>query len=76
MGRITLRGLVAKPQKEFNMLHYALVFFVLAIIAAIIFGSGAVTGLLLLGAKVCFGVFLLFAILSLVFGRNYGTPEI
>lgn len=58
------------------MLHYAMLFFVLAIISAVIFGSGAVTGMLLLGAKACFIIFLLFAILSLVFGRNYEPPVI
>lgn len=54
------------------MLGYALLFFILAILAAIVGFGGFVTGSLVLISKVCLGLFLLFFLVSLVFGR--GTP--
>jgi len=45
------------------MLHYAVVFFIIAIIAAIL-GFGVIAGTAALIAKVCFIVFLILAILS------------
>lgn len=47
------------------MLHYALVFLIIAIIAAVL-GFGVVAGTAALIAKICFFVFLIFAILSFV----------
>ena len=45
------------------MLHYAVVFFVIAIIAAIL-GFGVIAGTAAWIAKVCFIVFLVLAVLS------------
>jgi uncharacterized membrane protein YtjA (UPF0391 family) len=51
------------------MVHYTIVFFVIAIIAAVL-GFGVVAGTAALIAKICFFVFLVIAILSLVSGRK------
>jgi uncharacterized membrane protein YtjA (UPF0391 family) len=45
------------------MLHYAVVFFIIAIIAAVL-GFGVIAGTAALVAKVCFIVFLILAVLS------------
>ncbi len=47
------------------MLHYALVFLVVALIAAVL-GFGVIAGTAALIAKICFVVFLIFAIVSFV----------
>ena len=46
------------------MLHYALVFFLVAIVAAVL-GFGVIAGTAAVIAKVCFIVFLILAVLSL-----------
>ncbi|OJU65392.1 MAG: DUF1328 domain-containing protein [Armatimonadetes bacterium 55-13] len=51
------------------MLHYALVFFVIAIIAAI-FGFGGIAGAATGIAQILFVGFLILAALSLIFGRR------
>jgi uncharacterized membrane protein YtjA (UPF0391 family) len=51
------------------MLHYTIVFFVVAIIAAVL-GFGVIVGTVAVIAKICFFVFLVLAILSLVSGRK------
>jgi uncharacterized membrane protein YtjA (UPF0391 family) len=51
------------------MLHYTIVFLVIALVAALL-GFGGVAGTASLIAKVCFGVFLVLFIVSLVFGRS------
>ena len=45
------------------MLHYALVFFLVAIVAAVL-GFGVIAGTAAMVAKVCFFVFLILAVLS------------
>jgi uncharacterized membrane protein YtjA (UPF0391 family) len=45
------------------MLHYAVVFFVIAIIAAVL-GFGVIAGTAAMVAKVCFIVFLILALLT------------
>jgi uncharacterized membrane protein YtjA (UPF0391 family) len=45
------------------MLHYAVVFFIVAIIAAVL-GFGVIAGTAALIAKVCFIVFLILALLT------------
>ena len=45
------------------MLHYALVFLIVAIIAAVL-GFGVIAGTAAMIAKVCFVVFLIFAIVT------------
>jgi len=45
------------------MLHYAVVFFIIAIIAAVL-GFGIIAGTAAMIAKVCFIVFLILAVLS------------
>ena len=45
------------------MLHYALVFLIVAIIAAVL-GFGVIAGTAALIAKICFVVFLIFAIIT------------
>jgi uncharacterized membrane protein YtjA (UPF0391 family) len=45
------------------MLHYAIVFLIIAILAAV-FGFGSLSGTAALIAKICFVVFLIFAIIS------------
>lgn len=52
------------------MLHWAIVFIVLAIIAAFLGFGGIITGSLVLGAKICFFLFLVLFVLSLVGGWN------
>ena len=50
-----------------NLLHWALIFLVVAIIAAI-FGFGGVAGTAMEGARILFWVALVFLLISLVFG--------
>jgi uncharacterized membrane protein YtjA (UPF0391 family) len=51
------------------MLHWAIIFFVIAVIAAV-FGFGGVAGEAAWIGKVLLCVFLVLAVLSLIFGRR------
>ena len=51
------------------MLNWALTFLILAIVAAFL-GFGLVAGIAYDAAKICFGVFLVLFIVSLVAGRR------
>jgi uncharacterized membrane protein YtjA (UPF0391 family) len=51
------------------MLHYSIIFLVVAIIAAVL-GFGVIAGTAALIAKICFFVFLVLAIVSLITGRK------
>jgi uncharacterized membrane protein YtjA (UPF0391 family) len=71
LGRaVPLRG-PARPihYPEIPMLHYALIFFVVAIIAAVL-GFGGVAGAAAGIAKILFFVFLILFVVSLVMGRK------
>jgi uncharacterized membrane protein YtjA (UPF0391 family) len=60
----------AGPYKEFNnMLHYAVVFLVIALIAAVLGFGGIAAGAAGI-AKILFGVFLVMAIISFLFGLS------
>jgi uncharacterized membrane protein YtjA (UPF0391 family) len=52
-----------KGHRESAMLHYAIVFFIVAIIAAIL-GFGVIAGTAAWIAKICFIVFLILAVLT------------
>jgi len=54
------------------MLHWAAVFFVIALLAAV-FGFGGIAASAVGIAKVLFFVFLILAVVSLVFGRRVTT---
>jgi uncharacterized membrane protein YtjA (UPF0391 family) len=54
---------------ELPMLHYALIFFVVAIIAAVL-GFGGIAGAAAGIAKILFFVFLILFVVSLVLGRR------
>jgi uncharacterized membrane protein YtjA (UPF0391 family) len=60
-----------RRQPEFPMLHYAVVFFVIALIAAV-FGFGGIAAGAAGIAKILFVVFIILAIASFLFGRNRG----
>ena len=51
------------------MLHYTILFLVIALVAAFL-GFGAVAGTAALIAKICFAIFLVLFIVSLVAGRS------
>jgi uncharacterized membrane protein YtjA (UPF0391 family) len=53
------------------MLHYAVVFFIIALIAAL-FGFGGIAAGAAGIAKILFVVFIILAIASFLFGRNRG----
>jgi uncharacterized membrane protein YtjA (UPF0391 family) len=55
--------------KETAMLHYALIFFVVALIAAVL-GFGGIAGAAAGIAKILFFVFLILFVVSLVMGRR------
>jgi uncharacterized membrane protein YtjA (UPF0391 family) len=55
--------------QEINMLHYTLLFLVIALIAAWL-GFGMASGVAALAAKICFVAFLILFIASLVRGRG------
>jgi len=59
------------PQ-EFDMLHYAVVFFVIALIAAL-FGFGGIAAGAAGIAKILFVVFIILAVATFLFGRNRGA---
>lgn len=54
------------------MFRYALIFLVVALIAAL-FGFGGLAGLAASGAQIFFFIGLVVVVLGLVFGRNYLT---
>ncbi|HSU41192.1 MAG TPA: DUF1328 domain-containing protein [Polyangiaceae bacterium] len=54
------------------MLHWAAVFFVIALIAAV-FGFGGIAASAVGIAKILFFVFLVLAVVSLLFGRRIST---
>jgi uncharacterized membrane protein YtjA (UPF0391 family) len=58
-------------QPETTMLHYALVFFVIALVAAL-FGFGGIAAGAVGIAKILFFVFIVLAIASFVFGSTRG----
>lgn len=51
------------------MLHYSIVFFVIAIVAGVL-GFTGIAGSAASIAKILFGGFLILAVLSLIFGRR------
>ena len=51
------------------MLSWGMTFLVLALISAVL-GFGALTGVAMTAAKICIGVFLVLAVLSMVLGRR------
>ena len=53
-------------------MHWAAVFFVIALLAAI-FGFGGIAASAAGIAKILFGVFLVLAVVSLIFGRRGST---
>jgi len=55
----------AHSDRDKVMLHYAVVFFIVAIIAAVL-GFGVIAGTAAWIAKICFIVFLILAVLSLL----------
>jgi uncharacterized membrane protein YtjA (UPF0391 family) len=57
----------ANPTKEIAMLHYAVVFFVIALIAAL-FGFGGIAASAVGIAKILFVVFAILAVASFLFG--------
>jgi uncharacterized membrane protein YtjA (UPF0391 family) len=57
----------AVPTKEIAMLHYAVVFFVIALIAAL-FGFGGIAASAVGIAKILFVVFAILAVASFLFG--------
>jgi uncharacterized membrane protein YtjA (UPF0391 family) len=65
------RVLVVAFQPGVHMLHYAVVFFVIALIAAL-FGFGGIAAGAAGIAKILFVVFIILAIASFLFGRNRG----
>lgn len=59
----------ASAQREVPMLYWAVVFFVIALVAAV-FGFGGIAASAVGIAKILFFVFLVLAIVSFVFGRR------
>ena len=62
----------ANNQEFNNMLHYAVVFFVIALIAAL-FGFGGIAAGAAGIAKILFVVFVILAVAAFLFGRNRGV---
>jgi uncharacterized membrane protein YtjA (UPF0391 family) len=58
--------------QESDMLHYAVVFFVIALIAAL-FGFGGIAAGAAGIAKILFVVFIILAVATFLFGRNRGA---
>jgi uncharacterized membrane protein YtjA (UPF0391 family) len=65
-------GASAPLEKDFVMLHWAAVFFVIALLAAV-FGFGGIAASAVGVAKILFVVFLVLAVVSLIFGRRVST---
>lgn len=61
----------AQPE-DLNMLYWAAVFFVIALLAAV-FGFGGIAASAAGVAKILFFVFLVLAVVSLIFGRRVPT---
>jgi uncharacterized membrane protein YtjA (UPF0391 family) len=59
----------SKPQGDNPMLHYAVVFLVVALIAAVL-GFGGIAGAAAGIAKILFFVFLVLFVISLITGRR------
>jgi uncharacterized membrane protein YtjA (UPF0391 family) len=59
------------PFQEFAMLHYAVVFFVIALVAAL-FGFGGIAAGAAGIAKILFVVFIVLAVATFFFGRSRG----
>jgi uncharacterized membrane protein YtjA (UPF0391 family) len=67
------RGALTRHQnKDSQMLYWAAVFFVIALLAAV-FGFGGIAASAVGVAKVLFFVFLILAVVSLIFGRRVPT---
>jgi uncharacterized membrane protein YtjA (UPF0391 family) len=62
----------AAPTRSQTMLHYAVVFFVIALIAAL-FGFGGIAAGAAGIAKILFVVFIILAVATFLFGRNRGA---
>jgi uncharacterized membrane protein YtjA (UPF0391 family) len=62
----------AHQTKDLTMLHWAAVFFVIALLAAV-FGFGGIAASAVGVAKILFVVFLVLAVVSLIFGRRVST---
>jgi uncharacterized membrane protein YtjA (UPF0391 family) len=62
----------AAPIRSQTMLHYAVVFFVIALIAAL-FGFGGIAAGAAGIAKILFVVFIILAVATFLFGRNRGA---
>jgi uncharacterized membrane protein YtjA (UPF0391 family) len=60
-------GITGTPSKELTMLHYAVVFLVIALIAAV-FGFGGIAASAVGIAKLLFVVFLVMAVVTFLFG--------
>lgn len=58
-----------QPQPDHNMLNYAIIFLIIAILAGVL-GFGVVAGTAAMVAKVCFVVFLVLFLFSLLGGRR------
>jgi uncharacterized membrane protein YtjA (UPF0391 family) len=73
-GRALLRSdrSCEKLRKGENMLHYSILFLIVALVAAFL-GFGVVAGTAALLAKICFVVFLVLFIVSLISGRGKTT---
>jgi uncharacterized membrane protein YtjA (UPF0391 family) len=61
-----------RQSKEIHMLYWAAVFFIIALIAAV-FGFGGIAAGAVGIAKILFFVFLVLAIVALLFGRRVPT---
>jgi uncharacterized membrane protein YtjA (UPF0391 family) len=57
----------AVPRKEIEMLHYAVVFLVIALVAAL-FGFGGIAAGAVEIAKILFFVFVIMAVVTLIIG--------
>ena len=66
---ITPAGKVSNTGKEDAMLHYAVTFFIIALVAAIL-GFGGIAGSAIEIAKILFFVFLVLSVVVFVFGRG------
>ena len=55
------------------MLHYSIVFFIIAIVAAVL-GFGGIAGSAVGIAKILFASFLILSVISLIFGRKKIIP--
>ena len=60
---------VSNTGKEDDMLHYAVTFFIIALVAAIL-GFGGIAGSAIEIAKILFFVFLVLSVVVFVFGRG------